>query len=125
MYTVFHIIIGIHCTAQWSNLALKYNKNKLILKFFHVATSCLDFFLLHLNQATYFFRVLVKQPGLDQFSLFSKLVVVVFPQAPFRATNVPGQASAGIIQLCNNLFGCIIMCRQPFQQRWSFRQCVT
>ena len=28
-------------------------------------------------------------------------VVVVFPQAPFRATNVPGQASAGIIQLRN------------------------
>ena len=27
------------------------------------------------------------------------LVVVVFPQAPFRVTNVPGQASAGIIQL--------------------------
>ena len=30
-----------------------------------------------------------------------KLVVVVFPQAPFRVTNVPGQASAGIIQLRN------------------------
>ena len=29
------------------------------------------------------------------------VVVVVFPQAPFRVTNVPGQASAGIIQLCN------------------------
>ena len=28
-------------------------------------------------------------------------VVVVFPQAPFRVTNVPGQASVGIIQLCN------------------------
>jgi hypothetical protein len=28
-------------------------------------------------------------------------VVVVFPQAPFRVTNVPGHASAGIIQLCN------------------------
>ena len=28
-------------------------------------------------------------------------VVVVFPQAPFRVTNVPGQASAGIIQLRN------------------------
>ena len=27
--------------------------------------------------------------------------VVVFPQAPFRVTNVPGQASAGIIQLRN------------------------
>ena len=29
------------------------------------------------------------------------MVVVVFPQAPFRLTNVPGQASAGIIQLRN------------------------
>ena len=29
------------------------------------------------------------------------IVVVVFPQAPFRVTNVPGQASAGIIQLRN------------------------
>ena len=29
------------------------------------------------------------------------VVVVVFPQAPFRVTNVPGQASAGIIQLRN------------------------
>ena len=29
------------------------------------------------------------------------LQVVVFPQAPFRVTNVPGQASAGIIQLRN------------------------
>ena len=28
-------------------------------------------------------------------------IVVVFPQAPFRVTNVPGQASAGIIQLRN------------------------
>ena len=28
-------------------------------------------------------------------------LVVVFPQAPLRATNVPGQASAGIIQLRN------------------------
>ena len=28
-------------------------------------------------------------------------VVVVFPQAPFRVTNVPRQASAGIIQLRN------------------------
>ena len=27
-------------------------------------------------------------------------VVAVFPQAPFRVTNVPGHASAGIIQLC-------------------------
>ena len=30
-----------------------------------------------------------------------KVVVVVFPQAPFRVTNVPGHASAGIIQLRN------------------------
>ena len=29
------------------------------------------------------------------------MVVVVFPQAPFRVTNVPGHASAGIIQLRN------------------------
>ena len=29
------------------------------------------------------------------------VVVVVFPQAPFKVTNVPGQASAGIIQLRN------------------------
>ena len=28
-------------------------------------------------------------------------VAVVFPQAPFRVTNVPGHASAGIIQLRN------------------------
>ena len=33
--------------------------------------------------------------------LLRSFVVVVFPQAPFRATNVPGQASAGIIQLRN------------------------
>ena len=29
------------------------------------------------------------------------VVVVVFPQAPLRVTNVPGHASAGIIQLRN------------------------
>jgi hypothetical protein len=29
------------------------------------------------------------------------VVVVVFPQAPFRVTNVPGHASAGIIQTGN------------------------
>ena len=32
---------------------------------------------------------------------FDAVLVVVFPQAPFRVTNVPGQASAGIIQLRN------------------------
>ena len=30
-----------------------------------------------------------------------QILVVVFPQAPFRVTNVPGLASAGIIQLRN------------------------
>ena len=35
------------------------------------------------------------------YKLQAVVVFVVFPQAPFRATNVPGQASAGIIQLRN------------------------
>jgi hypothetical protein len=39
---------------------------------------------------------------LDQNLFFKEnVVVVVFPQAPFRVTNVPGLASAGIIQLRN------------------------
>jgi hypothetical protein len=29
------------------------------------------------------------------------VIVVIFPQAPFRMTNVPGHVSAGIIQLRN------------------------
>ena len=44
------------------------------------------------------FVFLEKKGGLMQHQ---RVVVVVFPQAPFRATNVPGQASAGIIQLRN------------------------
>ena len=36
-----------------------------------------------------------------QHPVNGEVVVVVFPQAPFRVTNVPGQASAGIIQLRN------------------------
>ena len=41
------------------------------------------------------------QLSTNQNAQYSQVVVVVFPQAPFRVTNVPGQASAGIIQLRN------------------------
>ena len=36
-----------------------------------------------------------------KFSMVGPNLHVVFPQAPFRVTNVPGQASTGIIQLRN------------------------
>ena len=52
---------------------------------------------------------LVLTDSLSSCHFFSKDIVifhsiddvVVFPQAPFRVTNVPGQASAGIIHLRN------------------------
>ena len=67
--------------------------------------SCFDLVLLHeffLTNTT-INNFLVSLWSRNFFDSGSKLavVVVVFPQAPFRVTNVPGHASAGIIQLRN------------------------
>ena len=56
----------------------------------------IDVKLIHLNKML--FTENISRHGLGMI-LGNTYVVVVFPQAPFRVTNVPKQASAGIIHV--------------------------